>query len=324
MKQTVAVLGEGAWGTAVSSVLAHNGHTVKLWCNDSCVAETILSSHINQRYMPDIKLSSLIIPTCSIQEVFENVDVVFVVSPVKYMRCVLTQAKPYFKTDQMLVSLSKGIEQKSLMLPSQIIEDVFDASVGSSVCLGPSFADEVIQEKFTGVILASHDQTQRTSIKKFLKNEYFRVYESSDVIGVQIGSALKNVIALGYGVLQGAGYGENAKAFLLTRALHDMVTCSKVLGGRQETIYGLSGIGDLVLTCTGGLSRNVMVGSYFGQGKSLETIIAEKDVTPEGVNTVQSINELAQKYDISLPVCQGIYEIVFQGKSVDQFLRDIS
>ncbi len=323
MKKKVAVLGEGAWGTAVSTVLAYNGHIVKLWCNDPCVVETITTKHINQRYMPDVELSKLIEPTALLREAIESVEVVFVASPVKYMRRVLMQARSFMDGVNVLVSLSKGIEQKTLMLPTEIIKEVLGKTVTCAVCVGPSFADEVVQQKFTSIVLATEDKRLSVSIKNLLKNDYFHLYESDDVIGPQVGAALKNVIALGIGVLQGACYGENAKAFVLTKGLHDMATCTKALGGREETIYGLSGIGDLVLTSMGGLSRNVMVGTHFGQGKSLKKIIEEKGVTPEGVNTVQSINELAQRLHIALPICQGIYDMVFQEKSVKNFLRDL-
>jgi len=324
MKHTVAVLGEGAWGTAIATVLAHNGHKVNLWCNDPHVVETIRSSRVNQRYMPYIELSPLIFPTASIEEALKDVTIVFEVSPVKYMRSVLTKAKSFAQPTHCWVSLSKGIENKTLMLPTQIIEDVIGASVKQAVCLGPSFADEVVRQKFTSILLATKNSELSILLKQLLESDYFKVYESSDIIGPQVGAALKNVIALGVGILEGAGYGENAKAYVLTKALQDMVSCVQALGGQKETVYGLSGLGDLVLTCMGGLSRNVMVGRYFGQGQSLEKVIEETGTTPEGVNTVQSIFELAQKYNIILPVCQGIYDMVFQDKSVSQFLHDLS
>jgi len=220
--------------------------------------------------------------------------------------------------------LSKGIEQDTLMLPTQIIDDVLKMDVEKAVCVGPSFADEVVRKRFTAVVVASNNNAYTQQIKSMLENDYFKVFESSDMIGVQVGSALKNVIALGIGILDGAGYGENAQAIVLAKGLRDMITCAQALGGKKETMHGLAGVGDLILTCKGGLSRNVMVGRYFGQGKSLEKVIEDEGVTPEGVNTAQSIYELAQKHKISLPVCEGIYDIVFAGKSVDQFLTDIT
>jgi len=322
--QQVTVLGEGAWGTAIASVLANNGYTVKLWCNDPGVVESITKESVNRRYLPGIVLPKNINPTISLEEALADVEWIFNVSPVKYLRSVLQKAQPFLKTDQRCVMLSKGIEQGTLMLPTQIIDDVFGMNVDKAVCVGPSFADEVAKKRFTAVVAASDKQEYTQQVKSMLENDYFKVFESSDMIGAQVGSALKNVIALGIGILDGAGYGENAQAIVLAKGLRDMITCAQALGGQRNTMLGLAGVGDLILTCKGGLSRNVMVGRYFGQGKSLEKVIEQEGVTPEGVNTAQSIYELAQKHSINLPVCAGVYDIVFKGKSVDQFLTDLT
>lgn len=319
----IAVIGEGAWGIAIATILAYNGHNVNLWCYDPDVVTSIKTSGINERYMPGVKLSPLIHPTTSMEEAVSGVEYIFEAIPVKYMRSVLTQAEPFVKPEHQWIVLSKGIEQETLMLPAQIVEDIF-GTTQYAVCMGPSFAREVVNRQFTGMVLATKDTTQSTKIKQLLENEYIKISESDDIIGTQIGAALKNVIALGVGILDGAGYGENTKALVLTYALQDMVVCSQALGGRIETIYGLSGVGDLVLTCMGGLSRNLMVGTYFGRGQSLEEIIREKGVIPEGVNTAQSIYTLAQKYGIMLPVCQGVHDMIFKGLTVDLFLKQLS
>ncbi|TET06428.1 NAD(P)-dependent glycerol-3-phosphate dehydrogenase [Candidatus Dependentiae bacterium] len=319
----IAILGEGAWGTAVATVLANNGYTVNLWCHDPEVAQTIKKSSFNKKYMPDVKLPQTIIPMERIEEVIADVEWVFEAIPVKYLRSVLEQAKPFVTSNQIWVVLSKGIEQETLLLPMQLFDDVFEISVDKAVCLGPSFAHGVVCKEVTAVVVAASDKKVCSRLKNILANEYFRPYESSDMIGVQVGAALKNVIALGIGILEGAGYGENTKAFVLTKGLHDMVTCAQAVGGEKETIYGLAGVGDLVLTCTGGFSRNVMVGKYFGQGQSIEEIIAKTGVIPEGVNTVKSIYQLAQKHGLRLPVCEGIYDMIFGEKPVNTFLADL-
>lgn len=323
MKQTVSVLGEGAWGTAMSTVLAYNGYTVKLWCHDPEVAKIIKESRFNKRYMPDIELSKLIVPTDSMKEAVADVEWVFEAIPVEYLRSVLQQAKPFVKPGQKWVALSKGIEKESLLLPTQMLDDVFEKDIEKAVCVGPSFSHGVVHKELTGVVVAANKIELARQLKDILVNDYFRPYESTDMIGAQVSAALKNVIALGIGILDGAKWGENTKAFVLTRGLQDMATCSQTLGGQKDTIYGLAGVGDLVLTCMGGFSRNVMVGKCFGQGQSLEKIIEEKGVIPEGVNTVKSINQLAQKYGIKLPVCEGIYGMLFEGKSVDEFLAGL-
>jgi glycerol-3-phosphate dehydrogenase (NAD(P)+) len=319
----IAILGEGAWGTAVATVLANNGYTVNLWCHDPEVAQTIKKSSVNKKYMPDVKLPRTIIPMAHIEEVIADVEWVFEAIPVEYLRSVLEQAKPFVTSNQIWVVLSKGIEQETLLLPMQLFDDVFKISVDKAVCLGPSFAHGVAQKEITAVVVAASDKNVCHRLKNILANEYFRPYESSDMIGAQVGAALKNVIALGIGILEGAGYGENTKAFVLTKGLQDMVTCAHAVGGKKETIYGLAGVGDLVLTCTGGLSRNVMVGNYFGQGQSIEEIIAKTGVIPEGVNTVKSIYQLAQKHGLRLPVCEGIYDMIFGATSVNAFLTDL-
>jgi len=319
----ICILGEGAWGTAVSTVLANNGYMVQLWCHDPEVAEDIKKSRVNKRYMPDIELSKTIIPTDHIEEAIANAEWIFEAIPVQYLRSVLEQTKPFVKAEQKWIVLSKGIEQESFLFPSQLIDNIFGAGIKKAVCVGPSFARGVVCKEVTAVVVACSNKDLCLQLKNILANDYFRPYESNDMIGSQIGSALKNVIALGIGILEGAGYGENTKAFVLTKGLQDMVTCAQALSGQKETIYGLAGVGDLVLTCTGGLSRNVMVGKCFGQGQSIEDIIAEKGVIPEGVNTVKSIYQLSQKYNIELPVCTGIYDIIFGGKSVASFLADL-
>ena len=322
--QQVTVLGEGAWGTAIATVLANNGCTVKLWCNDPNVVESITNEGINKRYLPGVVLPQNINPTISLEEALADVEWIFNVSPIKYLRLVLQKAQPFLKSGQRCVMFSKGIEQGTLMLPTQIIDNVFGMNVEKAVCVGPSFADEVAKKRFTAVVAASDKKEYAEQVKAMLENDYFKVFESADMIGVQVGSALKNVIALGIGILDGAGFGENAQAIVLAKGLRDMIICAQALGGQKNTMLGLAGVGDLVLTCKGGLSRNVMVGRYFGQGKSLEKVIEEEGVTPEGVNTAQSIYELAQKHSISLPVCEGVYDIVFAGKSVDQFLAELT
>ncbi len=319
--KTVSVLGEGAWGTAIATLLANNGHTVKLWCYDSLVANDIANKRINTRYLPNIILDEKIQPTTQLRDAMCDTQWIFEAIPVPFLRSVISQATSCFVSDQTWVILSKGIEQKTLFFPSQIIDDVFKTSVKKVVMVGPSFAAELAQKQITAVTLAAPDCAQGQLLQSLLANNYFRPYVSTDMIGAQVGAALKNVITLGIGMLDGAGYHDNAKAFFLTRGLHEMTNLSVALGGDEQSMYGLAGVGDLVLTATGGLSRNLEVGQRLGRGESLDFLARELKTMPEGINTVQSVHQLILKHPtISMPISQGIYDVLFSGVSVSGML----
>ncbi len=317
------MIGEGAWGTAVATVLAENGYIVKLWCQDPKVADTIKKKRVNERYLPNIKLGEKIQPITDLKAATCDVAWVFEAIPVKFLRSVLEQAKDCFSQDQVWVVLSKGIEQNSLLLPTQMIDEVFGAKTKKAVFAGPSFAKEVATKQITAVSIAASDCTIGLQLRQLLANNYFRPYVTTDMIGVQVGAALKNVITLGIGLLDGAGYHDNAKAFFLTRGLNEMAQIAVGLGGKQETLYGLSGVGDLVLTSMGKLSRNLQVGRNLGKGETLSTILQQTGYVPEGINTVKSVCQLAKKLEIDAYVCRGIYEIIFEGKSVQSMLEEL-
>lgn len=316
MKQ-VLVVGEGAWGTAIATLLADNGFTVLLWCHDPQVAQTIAEKRINQRYLPGITLSETIIPVTDLS-VAQQVDFIFEATPVVYVRSVLEQLKPYVTKNHTWVLLCKGIEQGYLLLPSQILDDVMGYSTKNVILTGPSFARDLANCDTTAVVLASKDAQLAADLQSMLANNYFKPFLSDDVIGVQAAGALKNVVTLALGMLDGAGYSDNARAFLFTQALQEIKTMITTLGGVPETTYGLAGIGDLVLTSMGNKSRNREVGHRLGAGDLLSTILEQTGYTPEGINTVQSIHQLAAKYEITLPLCAQIYHIIFgDGKTED-------
>ncbi len=320
MSTAVALLGDGAWGTAVATLLAHNGYEVRLWCNTLSVAQAIKQTRINQRYLPDTLLSPLIKPTADLGAALDDVEWIFEAVPVRHMRAVITQAKPFIHKDQRWVILSKGMEQNSLMLPSQIIDDVLGYTSTTAILAGPTFAQELAAEKISAVDIAAPTAKCGNELQTLVNNSYFNSYVSSDMIGVQICSALKNVIALALGMLDGAGYAQNTKAFMLTRGLHDMATLSVALGGTSETVYGLCGVGDLVLTATSAVSKNMRLGQQLGRGEKLDALEAELGVLPEGINTVQSVHQLMQRHNIDLPVCQGMYQVLFQNMPVAKFV----
>jgi len=290
----VCMLGEGAWGTAVATLLAQNGLQVKLWCYDASVAESIKKNRYNERYLPGIYLDKKIEPFTDLKEALEKVDLIFEAIPVQYLRTILNKAKPFCEIDQPWVVLSKGIEQNTLLFPSQMIDEVLGYEPKKSVLVGPSFAKDLAAKQITAVTLAVTDCDFGLSLQKLLANTYFRPYLSLDLVGVQVGAAIKNVIALAIGMLDGAGFTDNAKAFVFTRGLHEMVEIAQALGGKTETLYGLSGVGDLVLTAMGGLSKNREVGKRLGQEQSLEKILKQTGYIPEGINTVKSVHQFMQ------------------------------
>ncbi|MCX5925241.1 MAG: NAD(P)-dependent glycerol-3-phosphate dehydrogenase [Candidatus Dependentiae bacterium] len=319
----VTVLGEGAWGTAVALALADNGCDVMLWNFDATVAEHIKNTGYNQRYLPGVHIPASIKITTDLQEAIQNSDWIFETTPIQFLRAIVTAAKPYVACNQTWVALSKGIEENTLLLPTQIIADVLGKDCKVAVCAGPSFAKELAQKRITSIVVAEPDLTVNSLLPSLLASSYFRPYISTDMIGIQIGSALKNVLALGIGILDGAGYTDNAKAFLLSRGLHEMAHLAVAMGGKQETLYGLSGIGDLVLTCMGSSSKNLTVGRKLGAGQQLVDIIRETGFIPEGINTVKSVNMLMQKYAIELPICQGIHDVIDGAITIHEMMNSL-
>lgn len=317
------MLGAGAWGTAMASLLAENGHSVYLWCYEQDVTKCISNTHINERYLPDIQLSPLISPTTDIEDVFNHAQIIFEAIPVSHIRKVFEYAKSYVKSNHRFVILSKGLEQATLMLPSQIITDVLGEPIQIAAVAGPSFAHDVALKYVTALTVASSDMTFVHDIQKLIQNDYCRTYSCQDPVGVQCGGAFKNVLALGIGILDGAHCADNTKAFIFTRGLAEMALCAHALGGKKETLYGLSGVGDLVLTSMGHLSRNAYLGQCLGQGKSIDVVTKELGTVPEGVNTVQAVYQLAQRYNLDLPVFAGIHAMIDGTMNVKNFLDSL-
>lgn len=323
-ERKVAILGAGAWGTAIATLFAHNGYRVLLWSHDPDVVTSIQEKGINERYLPEVVLdTSKIIPTTSLKEAVCGAKWVCEATPVAYLRGVLEQSKACFAKEQIWVVLSKGIEQNSLLFPSQMIDDVFEYSPDKIVLGGPSFALDLAQKKITAVAVAATDYRLGKDLQTALANEYFLPCLSLDMIGVQLGGALKNVITLMIGMLDGAEFTDNAKAFIFTRGLHEMVVLARSMGAHKETLYGLSGVGDLVLTSMGSLSRNLHVGYRLGSGESLKSILEETGYTPEGINTVLSLHQMIERQGLSMPIFRGAYELIFQGKSLRLFLNEL-
>jgi glycerol-3-phosphate dehydrogenase (NAD(P)+) len=305
----IAVLGEGAWGSAIATILANNGYQVKLWCHASTVAQDIALNRSNSRYFKGIEFHNDIIPYTTIKDVCSNVSVIFVTIPVQYLRSVLLSIKPFIHT-QRVVMLCKGIEQKHFLFPTQIVQDVMGYNVSVGVIAGPTFATEIVEHRLSGAMVASYNESFFDEIRNVLQTDYFRLYESRDIIGIQACSALKNVAALATGMLVGGKYGDNTKAFFLTQFLKEISRFVVYCGGSVDTIYGLAGIGDLILTSYGPVSKNFQFGKRLAEGESLESILQKTDCIPEGVNTVHAVHEISKLKKLDLPLCNAIHELI--------------
>lgn len=312
----VTVLGGGAWGTAVATLLANNGKQVKIWCFEESVVDDINKNLTNNKFLHNIKLPANIKATNNLQEALADSEFVFEAIPMKFLRNVLTQAKNFVKPEQNWVILSKGIEQHTFLLPSQIIDEIFGASTKKVVLGGPNFAHDLAEKAFTGSVLASTDRALVEKLNELLVSDYFKTFYSEDIVGVEVGGAIKNLIAVTVAIAEGAGFKDNTAAFLFTRGLQEMVQIALYFGGHKETLYGLAGIGDMMLTCSArGQSRNLKVGRLLGQGLQLNEIAEKFTTFPEGINTVQAVYQLMQAKNLNLPICKGTYEFIFQGKS---------
>jgi glycerol-3-phosphate dehydrogenase (NAD(P)+) len=316
----IAIIGAGAWGTALATLCAHNGYDVMLWAYEAHVVDEINLFNENKTYLPGIILHSRISASSDMAAVLTDALWVVEAVPVMHMRSVLSEAKKYITPEQTWVIAGKGIERDTLMLPGQIVDDVCGYVTKKAIIAGPSFARDLACKDITGVALASESKCTATALQNILANIYFRPYLSEDVIGVQLAAALKNVLAIGIGMLEGAGFSDNAKALLLTNGLREAVELGYALGAYKDTFYGLAGVGDLVLTSFGRSSRNLLVGKRFGQGLSLDALAKEFKQLPEGINTAQSLYQLIQKEEMSLPIFTGIYQVIFEGRSLHDML----
>lgn len=319
----ITILGDGAWGTAFASLLAHNGHEVVLWCANKTVAKSITTTHQNSLYLPGIELSPLIEATTSLQDALTS-SIVFEAIPVAFMRQMLVQCLPFkkqLKEDTLWVSLSKGIEQKTLLFPTEIIRDIFGAQTQVAALSGPSFAREVAQKNPTIVTIAAGQLFTANTIKQLVSNNYFIATTSDDLTGVELSGAFKNIFALGTGLLNGAGFGSNTQVFFVLCCIEELKTLFKALGSKEETLYGPAGLGDIVLTSFSCQSRNVLLGKIIGEGRNRTQMLAQNTLTAEGLNTLPSICALAEKYQLALPFCNALFSVIFKNAPLENLLQ---
>lgn len=325
MNDTISVIGAGAWGTALALLLADKGNNITLWMYEKDLAEETQKTRENRVYLPGFPLPPSITVTSSLETAVRDKTVILSVVPSHTVRTVATQFAPMLSKEAIIISASKGIEIETLMPLSQVFEDALPKRYHNRLGFlsGPSFAKEVAQKMPTAVALASYDPAVGKKAQEVLSNSYFRVYTNPDVIGVELGGSIKNVIAIAAGVLEGLGFGYNTMAALLTRGLAEMSRLGTAMGGSPLTFSGLAGMGDLVLTCTGGLSRNRTLGVRLGKGEKLDEIMKGVKTVAEGVKTAKAARELAKKYAIEMPVVEEVYQILYEGKDPRQALKDL-
>jgi len=312
----VAVIGAGSWGTALALVAARNRHAVRLWAREPEVAHQINATHRNPYYLTDIELPENLRATDSLAEALDGAGFVLIVVPSHATRQVVEQMRPYLSAQQTLVSATKGIENVTLMRMDEVIVDVLKERFAPRfVALsGPSFAREVAGGDPTAIVAASREPQASEAVQRLLSANVFRVYTNSDVIGVELGGAVKNIVAIGSGVVRGLGMGTNTVAAIITRGLAEMTRLAVAQGARVETLAGLAGLGDLVLTCTGELSRNRRVGVELGKGRKLTEIVGEMREVAEGVKTTRAIYELGKRLNIDMPITASIHALLDEDK----------
>lgn len=320
-----AVIGSGSWGTALAIQLARAGNEVRMWSRSEAAADAIETDRENKRYLPGISLPSNVRTSADMVEVLQSAQLVVVVVPSQSVRAVMEKAGPDIDVDAVVCCASKGVENGTLMTMHDVLLDVLPSSLHPRVCAlaGPSFAREVSEERPTAVVVAGHDEVAAQKVADAFHAGSFRVYHTDDMIGAELGGALKNVIAIACGVADGIGAGLNARAALITRGLAEIGRLAVSLGANPLTLAGLAGMGDLVLTCTGDLSRNRRVGLGLGQGKTLEQILQELGQVAEGVRTTQSARNLGIQANVEMPITEEVYLMLYEDKPVPEALRDL-
>jgi glycerol-3-phosphate dehydrogenase (NAD(P)+) len=313
----VAVIGAGSWGTALGIISARRGHEVRLWSRNAEVVESINSQHVNAVYLPDAHVPEQVRATVKIEQALKLAELVILAAPSHAIRAILTRMAPLVDPDMIFVSATKGIEIESGKRISQIVADVLGEGYSARfVCLsGPSFAREVVAKHPTAVVAASLSGGLSRSVQAELSSENFRIYTNDDVVGTELGGSVKNVMAVAAWMVAGLGFGSNSIAALITRGLAEMTRLALKEGAKLETLMGLAGLGDLILTCTGDLSRNRFVGQELGRGRKLEDITACMKEVAEGVKTTQALKRLATRLGVEMPITSEVHAVLYEGET---------
>lgn len=325
MKQKVAVLGPGSWGTALAKVLAENGHDVRIWGNNPAQIDEINTYHTNRHYLPDLKIPESILGCKDLKEAINEADAILFVVPTKAMRIVAKEFSKLVTGKPVIIHASKGLEQDSHKRISEILAEEIpeEHRQGIVVLSGPSHAEEVAVHDITTITAASDDEELAKYVQKLFMNEYLRIYTNTDVVGVEMGAALKNIIAIGAGALHGLSYGDDAKAAIMTRGLAEISRLGVAMGANPLTFIGLSGVGDLIVTCTSVHSRNWRAGNLLGKGHNLDEVLDNMGMIVEGVATTKAAKELSEKMEVPMPITETIYSVLYEGKDVRQACTDL-
>lgn len=326
MPTKIAVLGAGSWGTALAKLLAEKGEAVQLWAHETPVVEGINRKHRNPLFLSESVLPPALQATNDLRGAIAGADVVVSVAPSRFVRDIWQKAAPFLKKHSIAVSCTKGFEQKTFRLMTQVIGDCLSPRDARRVtCLsGPTFAHEVAAAKLTTAVVAGVDAAVVKKIQRLFQCPSFLVFTSPDPIGVQVGGAVKNVIAIAAGIGTGMGLGANARAAIITRGLYEMLKVGLVLGARPETFLGLSGIGDVVLTCTDAQSRNFTVGKAIGEGRSIEGALAGSAMIAEGIETAQSIASFAKRKGLNLPIITAVRDVLVGRRTPHEALSKVT
>lgn len=321
----ISVLGAGGWGTTLAILLHYNGHNVSLWEYKKHYAKVLQKDRLNKEYLPGIKIPDEIIITHDLQEVVEKQNMIILAVPSQFLRSVMKEIDFSNIKNSILVSVAKGIEKNHLLTMSQMLQNVYPSMDENQIGVlsGPSHAEEVSRKIPTAVVAASKDLNTSKSIQAAFMTAYFRVYSSTDVLGVELGGAFKNVIAIGAGIVDGVKFGDNTKAAIMTRGIAEISRLGEAMGASAETFAGLSGMGDLIVTCMSKYSRNRYVGEQIGKGLKLKEVLKSMSMVAEGVETCRSASQLAGEKSVETPITDEVYKILYKDKDPVKATTDL-
>ncbi|MCH7977348.1 MAG: NAD(P)-dependent glycerol-3-phosphate dehydrogenase [Acidobacteria bacterium] len=323
--KNVAIIGAGGWGTALAIALARKAGTIRLWVFEPDLCESLRKTRVNDLYLPGFRIPENVEPTGDLSVALAGAEMILSVPPSHHLRGIYQQMLPWLEPHQIFVSATKGLENNSLLRMSQVIEESLQAKFQPKLAVisGPTFSKEVAQGQPAALVVASSDESLALLVQREFSHSAFRLYTNNDVVGVELGGAVKNVIAIAAGVCDGLGMGANAIAALITRGLSEITRLACACGGRRETMAGLAGLGDLVLTCTGGLSRNRTVGVKLGEGQSLTEILKPMRMVAEGINTTAATLQLARQKGVEMPITEQMHALLYHNCSPQDAVRNL-
>lgn len=326
MAERAGVIGGGAWGTALANILAAQGHDTLIWAREPEVVASINQDHENSIFLPGIPLHDTLKATDSLEELCQNKDLLLSVMPAQYLRSVWSEAASFVPKNVPIVSASKGIETSTLELLKDVFEEIMPGCCERQLAFlsGPTFAKEIAQGLPAAATIASLNVEVAKHVQAVMSTPYFRLYNSTDIIGVEVGGAIKNVIAIAAGIADGLKLGLSLRASMMTRGMNEMTRLGVALGADPLTFLGLCGIGDLILTCTGDLSRNRTMGLELASGKTKDDILGHRKVVTEGVATAEAVHKLAEKQSLDLPICEEVYQVLYHDKSCHDAMETLA